>query len=113
LATWERVMGKVSVLSVAILLCLTAQDARAQDAGQAGDAGRDDQATTLDSVSVHGSFLNTAAKSATKMDVDVMDTPFSVQSYSESFIDSIEATTLSDVFNYMTGVKRAGLTGMD
>lgn len=106
-------MGKVSVLSAAIILCLMAQDARAQDVDQADQAGRGDQATTLDAVRVQGSFLNTAAKSATKMDVDVMDTPFSVQSYSESFIDSIEATTLSDVFNYMTGVKRAGLTGMD
>lgn len=100
-------MNKVSVLSAAVLMCLMMQDVRAEEPGQ------DQQATTLDAIKVQAAFLNTAAKSATKMDVDVMDTPFSVQSYSESFMDSIEATTLADVFNYMTGVKRAGLTGMD
>lgn len=107
-----KVMSKVSVLSAAIFMCLIAQDALAQGVDPAGEPGSD-RATTLDAVRVQGTFLNTAAKSATKMDVDVMDTPFSVQSYSETFIKSIEATTLSDVFNYMTGVKRAGLTGMD
>src|SRR5690606_37574241 len=98
-----KVMSKVSVLSAAIFMCLIAQDALAQGVDPAGEPGSD-RATTLDAVRVQGTFLNTAAKSATKMDVDVMDTPFSVQSYSETFIKSIEATTLSDVFNYMTGV---------
>lgn len=106
-------MSKVSVLSAAIFLCLTAQDAHAQQSTSVEEVAVEEKAATLDSVQVKGAFLNTAAKSATKMDVDVMDTPFSVQSYSEAFINSIEATTLSDVFNYMTGVKRAGLTGMD
>lgn len=106
----EKAMSKVSVLSAAILTCLMAQSVYAQ---QVVPAEQDAEVKTLDAIKVEGAFLNSSAKSAAKMDIDVMDTPFSVQSYSESFIDSIEATTLSDVFNYMTGVKRAGLTGMD
>lgn len=104
-------MNKLNVLSAAIALCVTMHNAHAQDASDSEET--QDAATTLDTVRVQGSFLNTAAKSATKMDIDVMDTPFSVQSYSEAFIDSIEATSLSELFNYMTGVKKAGLTGLD
>jgi len=104
-------------LSVAIFMAMVmVQNAYAQQAAPAQEnspATGDSEATTLDAVRVEGTFLNTAAKSATKMDIDVMDTPFSVQSYSEAFIDSIEATTLSELFNYMTGVKKAGLSGMD
>ncbi|MCC6855858.1 MAG: TonB-dependent receptor [Microbacteriaceae bacterium] len=72
-----------------------------------------EQTPQLDTVEVSGKFYNTAAESAMKMDIPVMDTPFSVQSYSEALLDAIEADDLGDVFNYMTGVKRAGLTGLD
>lgn len=106
-----------SSLAVAVALAIAAtSQAYAQEATSAQEgaaAGESIEATQLDAVRVQGTFLNTAAKSATKMDVDVMDTPFSVQSYSEAFIEAIEATSLAELFPYMTGVKRAGLTGMD
>lgn len=105
-----------NTLAAAVVMAIAAtSQARAQENSPAQDAPATDstQATQLDTVKVQGTFLNTAAKSATKMDVDVMDTPFSVQSYSEAFIDAIEATNLGELFPYMTGVKKAGLTGMD
>lgn len=105
-----------NLLAIAVVFGLaTITHAQAQEAAAAQDAQQDSQeaATELDTVTVQGVFMNTAAKSATKMDVAVMDTPFSVQSYSESFIDAIEAKDLSELFPYMTGVKKAGLTGQD
>jgi len=62
---------------------------------------------------VTGHFIGTGAKSAMKMDVSVMDTPFSVSSYSNSFVKSIETTQLTDLYNYMTGVKQSGTTAYD
>jgi iron complex outermembrane receptor protein len=62
---------------------------------------------------VTGHFLSSGAKSAMKMDVSVMDTPFSVSSYSNAFQKSIETTQLTDLYNYMTGVKKSGNTAYD
>jgi len=67
----------------------------------------------LESVVVSGHFLGSAAQSAMKLDVPVRDTPFAVQSYTESFMKAIETTNVGDLYNYMTGVKRAGNTGYD
>jgi len=103
-------MVKINVLAAAVILCVGTHGVYAQNAD---DSAKTDDTTTLDAIQVQAAFLNTAAKSATKMDIEVMDTPFSVQSYSRGFIDAIEATNLSELFNYMTGIKRAGLTGMD
>lgn len=58
-------------------------------------------------------FLDTGAKSAMKMDVPILDTPYSVSSYSEEFVKSLETTSVSDLYNYMTGVKKSGNTGYD
>lgn len=102
-------MSKVSVLSAAILMCLMAQDALAEG----NPAPQNPDVATLDSVQVTGEYFNAGAESAMKMDVSIMDTPFSVQSYSETFIKDIEANSLEDMFSYMTGIKSAGLTGMD
>ena len=62
---------------------------------------------------ITGHFIASGAKSAMKMDVSVMDTPFSVSSYSNSFVKSIETTQLTDLYNYMTGVKQSGTTAYD
>lgn len=62
---------------------------------------------------VVGRFLSTGAQSATKADVSVLDTPFSVAAYSDSFVKSIESTNVADLYNYMTGVKKSGNTGYD
>jgi iron complex outermembrane receptor protein len=62
---------------------------------------------------VTGKFLDSGASSATKLDLDVKDTPFSVASYSDDFLKAIETTSVSDLYRYMTGVQRAGNTGYD
>ena len=62
---------------------------------------------------ITGHFIASGAKSAMKMDVSVMDTPFSVSSYSNAFVKSIETTQLTDLYKYMTGVKKFGTTAYD
>lgn len=114
-----------SALAVAILLALPiafsssvhAQPQQPDDSKTSVNTAPDDSTKlseeTLEAISVEGQFHETAAKSAMKMDVAVMDTPFSVQSYGKAFIESIEATDIGQMFSYMTGVKKAGLTGLD
>jgi iron complex outermembrane receptor protein len=62
---------------------------------------------------VTGRFLDTGASSATKLNVRVLDTPFSVASYNGNFLKAIETTNVSDLYRYMTGIQRAGNTGYD
>ncbi len=68
---------------------------------------------TKESIVVQGSFLGAGAQSATKLDATVRDTPFTVESYTASFMKAIETTNVADLYSYMTGVKRAGNTGYD
>ena len=70
-------------------------------------------APAANGIVITGHFIASGAKSAMKMDVSVMDTPFSVSSYSNSFVKSIETTQLTDLYNYMTGVKQSGTTAYD
>ncbi|HZV09580.1 MAG TPA: TonB-dependent receptor plug domain-containing protein, partial [Novosphingobium sp.] len=60
-----------------------------------------------------GRFIDTGAKSAMKMPVSVLDTAATVSSYSSSFVKSLDTTTVSDLYNYMTGLKKSGNTGYD
>lgn len=70
-------------------------------------------APASNNIVITGHFIASGAKSAMKMDVSVMDTPFSVSSYSNAFVKSIETTQLTDLYNYMTGVKQSGTTAYD
>ena len=76
------------------------QSALAPGAGEQGMAAAQKQAPAatsepsssepVESVIVSGHFLGSAAQSAMKLDVPVRDTPFAVQSYTESFMkDSV------------------------
>lgn len=71
------------------------------------------QPSVAKEIVVTGHFIASGAKSAMKMDVSVMDTPFSVSSYSNAFVKSVETTKLTDLLNYMTGVKQSGTTAYD
>ena len=62
---------------------------------------------------VTGRFLDTGASSATKLDIPVLDTPFSVASYNNNFMKAIETNNISDLYKYMNGIQRAGNTGYD
>src|SRR5206468_3618519 len=79
----------------------------------AAAAKPDPGAQKVESIVVEGQFLGTGAQSAMKQDVAVRDTPFTVQAYTASFMKAIETTNVADLYNYMTGVKRAGNTGYD
>jgi iron complex outermembrane receptor protein len=62
---------------------------------------------------VRGRFVNTGATSATKLNIPVLDTPFSVDAYNGNFLKAIETQNVSDLYRYMTGIQRAGNTGYD
>jgi iron complex outermembrane recepter protein len=82
-----------------------------------GDAGAAESAQEgageLETVFVEAKFVATGAQSAMKQDVGVMDTPFSVANYSDAFMKAIETTNVADLYSYMTGVRRGGVTGYD
>ncbi len=71
------------------------------------------QPDMLEELVVIGKFVGNSSKSALKQDVSVLDTPFSVDDYSASFMRAIETTNVSSLYNYMTGVQRGGATGYD
>lgn len=84
--------------------------AQVQPAPQAASEATEEQA---EDIVVTGRFIDTGAKSAMKMDVPVLDTPFSVSSYSSAFVKSLETQNLADLYNYMTGAKKSGVTAYD
>lgn len=62
---------------------------------------------------VRGRFTDTGASSATKLQIPVLDTPFSVDAYNGNFLKAVETQNVSDLYRYMTGIQRAGNTGYD
>lgn len=82
-------------------------------AAVAQDTKPQDDATTLDAVKVSASFIDASAQSAMKMEVDNRDTPFSVTSYSESFMAEMATSAVSDMYKYMNGIQKSGNTAFD
>lgn len=100
----------VSKLAIAFAISVVLPTiAVAQDNLTANDAASEQS----DDIVVTGKFIDTGAKSAMKMDVPILDTPFSVSSYSDAFVKSLETQNLSDLYNYMTGLKKSGQTAYD
>lgn len=62
---------------------------------------------------VRGKFVASGSGSATKLNLNVLDTPYSVAAYSQSFLQAIQTTQVADLYKYMTGVVRSGSTGYD
>lgn len=50
-------------------------------------------------------------ESSMKMGISARDTPLSIESYSRSFMKSIETQQVADLYRYMTGLQKAGITG--
>jgi iron complex outermembrane receptor protein len=67
----------------------------------------------LAQVVVTARFISAAGSSAMKMNLPARDTPFSISTYSQSFIHAVEAQEVSALYPYMTGIERAGNTGYD
>lgn len=76
--------------------------AQAQTAADSGGA--------LQEVTVTASYKQESDASM-KMGIPVRDTPFSIESYSHSFLTSIETQEVADLYRYMTGLQKAGITG--
>lgn len=93
--------------SLAVMVMIAASPVLAQEtaAEEAEDQSPD--------IVVTGQFLNKGASSATKLDIPVLDTPFSVAAYNDEFLKAIETTSVADLYRYMNGVQRAGNTGYD
>src|SRR5581483_3377402 len=107
-------MKATHLQTTAILLALSMLPAQAARAAEAAPApATAPAANEVEAVVVTGRFFDTGAKSAMKMNVTVLDTPFSVASYSDSFVKSIDTSELASLYSYMTGVKKAGNTGYD
>ena len=86
-------------------------DAKEKNKDEKGGKKKDEQ--ELEAVEVSGRFISKGARSAMKQDLDVRDTPYSVADYSSSFMKAIETANLTDLYSYMTGVSRGGVTGYD
>lgn len=81
--------------------------ASAADAAPASDPG---QTNALQEVVVTSSYKEQSDNSM-KMGIAVKDTPFSIESYTNSFMTSIETQQVADLYRYMTGLQKAGITG--
>ncbi|MDB5917606.1 MAG: ferrichrome-iron receptor [Massilia sp.] len=99
-----------SKISMAVLLALPLL-AAAQSTLPSPDQA--DSAAPLQTVVVEGKFIAAAGSSAMKQDLPVRDTPFSVSTYTNSFMSAIDSSDLADLYKYMTGIQRAGATGFD
>lgn len=76
-------------------------------AAASGDGGSQLETVTVTSFVAHG------AVSASKLDIPVRDVPMSVSAYTGDFMKAIETTNVADLYQYMTGIERAGNTGYD
>ncbi len=103
-----NLLAATAVLALVPVTPLHAQTADTQSAETAEAAEGGDQ-----DIVVTGHFLDDGSKSAMKMDVPVLDTPFSVSSYSGEFVKSLETASVADMYNYMTGLKKSGGTAYD
>ncbi len=112
MAVYRRRTSLVAATSFAALAITLAAPAMAQDAPQQAESTAAETDSAGDIV-VTGRFLDSGASSASKMDIRVLDTPFSVASYNNNFLKAIETTNVSDLYRYMTGIQRAGNTSYD
>ncbi len=122
-----RTIGACSLLAMAVGMAFpaSAQSTAAANGDTAATTpeaapAATDQTTTSDKTTdaqgdivVTGRFVDTAATTATKMDIRVLDTPASTESYNHNFLKAIETTNVSDLYRFMTGIQRAGNTGYD
>ena len=100
------------LLATTFMVALSGLSAHAAHAQSAPPAAKP-ATQAVDEVVVTAKFIATGAESATKLNIPVLDTPYSVAAYSRSFLDAIQTNQVSDLYKYMTGVQRSGSTGYD
>ena len=82
-------------------------------AAQNAAAGSEAPALQLQQVTVSANFIRPGGQSGLKMNVPVRDVPFSLEDYSQSFMQAVDTTRLTDLYGYMSDVQRAGPSGYD
>jgi iron complex outermembrane receptor protein len=99
---------------------LVAAIIQASCCGLAGVAGAQNATTKsapppmqLEEITVTANFIRPGGQSALKMNVPVHDVPYSLEDYSQSFMQAVDTTRLTDLYGYMSGVQRAGPSGYD
>lgn len=102
-----------SALAFSLPLLAHAQQQKEQPKPPSSEQAAIDGASTLDAVSVQADFIDSSAKSAMKMEVEARDTPFSVTTYSKSFMAEMGSANVAEMYRYMTGIQKAGNTAYD
>ena len=64
---------------------------------------------TIVVVGQQNSYLNPRVSTATKTDIDPLDTPNTVNIINQQFLKDIRATSLADAYGYTTGLTRSGV----
>ncbi|MBN8806824.1 MAG: TonB-dependent receptor [Sphingomonas sp.] len=123
-AVWIKTIGACSLGALAVVLATPASAQTGpnpaaapapsdQAAGQTAKPAADAAAADEKDIVVTGRFVDTQGSTASKMDIRLLDTPASTDSYNGNFLKAIETTNVSDLYRYMTGIQRAGNTGYD
>jgi iron complex outermembrane receptor protein len=90
-----------------------AKDGAAAAPAAAGGTLQIPRNAALQAIVVTARFISQAGSSAMKMNLPARDTPFSISTYSQSFMHAVEAQQVASLYPYMTGIQRAGNTGYD
>jgi iron complex outermembrane recepter protein len=89
-----------------------AQPVQDQDDTAEGES-TNEHGPVLEELIVEGKFIGVTGRSALKFDVPLRDVPMTVATYTEDFMKAIETLRVADLYDYMTGVQRAGNTAFD
>ena len=95
---------KCGIAAIAALPTILIASANAQSTPAGG---------AIEQVTVTGNFYKSGSASAMKMNIPLLDTPFTARSYSNDFVNSLDTTSVDQLYDYMTGVTRAGQGGYD
>ncbi len=112
--TFKKLLTITALIGIPTLIATAAfADAPPPAKDPASKSAPKDETASVEEVVVTGRFLDTGARSASKLDIDVKDTPMSVAAYTGSFMKAVETNQVADLYRYMTGISRAGNTGYD
>ncbi|MDE2050527.1 MAG: TonB-dependent receptor [Gammaproteobacteria bacterium] len=118
--TFQRVNGRTIAIRPAVAAAAdpppSADSGAAAAAPAAASGGASlipPQNAGLQAIVVTARFISDAGSSAMRMNLPARDTPFSISTYSQSFVHAVEAQQVASLYPYMTGIQRAGNTGYD
>lgn len=114
--TFQRVNGRTIAIRPAAATAADPPPSAASGAAAPASGGSSlipPQNAGLKAIVVTARFISEAGSSAMKMNLPARDTPFSISTYSQSFVHAVEAQEVAALYPYMTGIQQAGNTGYD